>query len=81
VVETLHELRAAGVEAVTLGQYLRPKGGRLEVKEFVRPEVFDGLRREALAMGFRHALAAPLVRSSFNAHDLFDEEGENIADR
>lgn len=81
VVETLHDLRSAGVEAVTLGQYLRPKGGRLEVKEYVRPEVFDDLRREALAMGFRHAAAAPLVRSSFNAHQLFDGEGENIADR
>ncbi len=81
VLETLQDLRSAGVEAVTLGQYLRPKGGRLEVKEYVRPEVFDDLRGEALALGFRHAVAAPLVRSSFNAHQLFDEEGENIADR
>jgi lipoyl synthase len=81
VVETLHDLRSAGVEAVTMGQYLKPRGGRLEVKEYVRPEVFDRLRVEAVAMGFRHAVAAPFVRSSFNAHELFDEEGENIADR
>jgi lipoic acid synthetase len=81
VMEALHDLRSAGVEAVTMGQYLRPNGGRLEVKEYVPPEVFDRLRVEALAMGFRHAVAAPLVRSSFNAHELFDEEGENIAHR
>ncbi len=81
VIETLQDLRSAGVEAVTMGQYLRPKNGRLEVKEYVRPEVFDRLRAEAMDMGFRHAVAAPLVRSSFNAHELFDMREANNADR
>jgi lipoyl synthase len=80
VIEGLRDLRSVGVEVVTLGQYLRPRGGRADLKEYVRPEVFDRLRGEALALGFRHVAAAPFVRSSFNAHELF-EEGLNIADR
>jgi lipoic acid synthetase len=64
---TLHDLRAAGVDLVTLGQYLRPTAHHLPVERFVEPAEFDALRAEALAMGFRECVAGPLVRSSYRA--------------
>jgi lipoic acid synthetase len=81
VTEALRDLRSAGVDAVTVGQYLRPRGGRLEVAAYVRPEAFVRVREEAVAMGFRHVSSGPFVRSSFNAHELFEPRGENDADR
>jgi lipoic acid synthetase len=81
VVDALRDLRSAGVDAVTIGQYLKPRGGRLEVTKYVHPEVFVQLRDEAVAMGFRHVSSGPFVRSSFNAHELFEPSGENDADR
>lgn len=73
----LRDLRGAGVEAVTMGQYLRPANGRLPVVEYVRPEAFLELGREAKAMGFRHVASGPLVRSSFNAHEVSMKQEEN----
>jgi len=77
VLSTLRDLREAGVEAVTMGQYLRPANGRLPVVEYVRPEGFLELGREARAMGFRHVASGPLVRSSFNAHEVPMKREEN----
>lgn len=80
VMETLEDLRRAGVVAVTMGQYLRPGNGRLPVHEYVRPEVFTELGSAARSMGFRHVASAPLVRSSFNAHEMLNRS-ENRVDR
>ena len=66
----LRDLRSAGVEAVTVGQYLQPTRRHLPVAEYVRPAVFQEYERAARAMGFRHVLAGPLVRSSYHAEDL-----------
>ena len=60
-------LRAAGCDILTLGQYLRPTKEHLPVRRFVSPEEFAELRRQALAMGFHHVEAGPLVRSSYHA--------------
>jgi len=65
------DLRAAGVEILTLGQYLRPSPRHLPVVEFVPPQRFRALRREGEAMGFRYVAAGPLVRSSYRAAELF----------
>ena len=73
VLETMHDLRDAGVDIVTLGQYLRPSAWHLPVQEFVPPERFDAYRREAEAMGFLYAAAGPLVRSSYRAGEFFLE--------
>ena len=73
VLETMHDLRDAGVDIVTLGQYLRPSAWHLPVQEFVPPERFDAYRREAEAMGFLYAAAGPLVRSSYRAGEFFVE--------
>ncbi len=73
VLETLHDLRAAGVDIVTLGQYLRPSAWHLAVQEYVSPVAFDAYRRDAEAMGFLYAAAGPLVRSSYRAGEFFLE--------
>jgi len=72
--ETLQELRrafadlaAAGCDILTLGQYLRPRAGCLEVDRFYTPGEFDALRREAEEAGIRRVVSAPLVRSSYRA--------------
>ena len=67
VLQTLRELRGAGVRVVTLGQYLQPTQGHYPVERYVPPEEFFALRHEALRMGFRYVEAGPLVRSSFHA--------------
>lgn len=70
VLGMLRDLREAGVALVTVGQYLSPGGSPLEVKEFVRPEVFERYRAAALAMGFAGAVCGPFVRSSYCAAEL-----------
>lgn len=71
VVETLRALREAGVDVVTLGQYLRPTPRHHEVVRFVAPDVFDAYARAATEMGFLHASSGPLVRSSYRAAEVF----------
>jgi lipoic acid synthetase len=66
---TLADIRRAGVEIVTLGQYLRPTAGHLPVERFVPPEEFAAHRGHALELGFAHCEAGPLVRSSYHAHE------------
>ncbi|RMH16740.1 MAG: lipoyl synthase [Acidobacteria bacterium] len=66
---TLRQIRDAGVEVLTIGQYLQPSRQHLPVARFVPPEEFDAYRREALRLGFRHCQAGPLVRSSYHAHE------------
>ncbi|MDD4881584.1 MAG: lipoyl synthase [Gallionellaceae bacterium] len=63
----MRDLRAHGVEMLTVGQYLQPSGHHLAVERFVTPEQFGMFEREALAMGFRNAACGPLVRSSYHA--------------
>jgi lipoic acid synthetase len=72
----MRQLRAAGVELLTLGQYLAPgrAGDRfLPVDRFVPPAQFDAWRDEALAMGFKAVAAGPLVRSSYRAGMLLEQ--------
>jgi len=67
VVDVLGDLRRAGVDILTLGQYLQPTRDHLPVDRFVSPAEFDDLRVEAFGMGFLHCEAGPLVRSSYHA--------------
>lgn len=67
VIEVLRALRAVRVDALTLGQYLRPSLRHLPVERYLEPAEFDDLGREAEAMGFLHVASGPLVRSSFHA--------------
>ena len=69
VESTLRDIRGAGVEILTIGQYLQPTSRHLPVDRFVAPEEFAGYRRLALELGFAHCEAGPLVRSSYHAHE------------
>jgi lipoic acid synthetase len=64
---TMADLRAAGVELLTLGQYLRPSPAHLPVVRYVPPAEFAALAEAGRALGFRHVEAGPLVRSSYHA--------------
>lgn len=64
------DLRASGVDLLTLGQYLQPTRNHLPVERWVRPEEFDTYRSWALAAGFKDVAAGPLVRSSYRADQL-----------
>lgn len=67
----LRDLRAAGVELLTLGQYLRPSPRQLPVAEWIPPERFAALEAEAYGLGFRFVASGPLVRSSYRAAEQF----------
>ncbi|MFH1143875.1 MAG: lipoyl synthase [Candidatus Eisenbacteria bacterium] len=63
----LDDLRAAGCQCLTLGQYLQPGAGNLPVQRYYAPEEFDEFAREARARGFTRVQSGPLVRSSYRA--------------
>jgi lipoic acid synthetase len=71
VVESLHALRDAGVEFLTLGQYLRPTAQHAPVREWVTPERFFDLQLLGEKLGFRYVASGPLVRSSYKAGEFF----------
>jgi lipoic acid synthetase len=71
VLETLRDLKRAGVEIVTLGQYLQPTERHWPVHRFVPPETFKAYEDAARAMGFGFVASGPLVRSSYRAAELF----------
>ena len=67
VVGVMRDLRDAGVDVVTLGQYLQPTKQHLPVDRYVSPEQFDSLAEQGRELGFLHVEAGPLVRSSYHA--------------
>ena len=67
VLETMDDLRLAGVHVMTIGQYLQPTKNHLPVKEFIHPEQFKFYETEGLKRGFRHVESGPMVRSSYHA--------------
>jgi len=71
VLALLDDLRAAGVDFVTIGQYLRPSPRHAPVERFWTPEEFEALRREAVARGFAMVASSPLTRSSYHAEEDF----------
>lgn len=75
VVGVLRDLRSAGVDIVTIGQYLRPGAWNLPVVEYSTPERFDALRLAGEALGFRHVFSGPFVRSSYRAEEAFLASG------
>lgn len=67
VIQTLHDLRDAKVDIVTIGQYLQPSKKHLPVKQFITPDQFKKYEEIGLDLGFRHVESGPLVRSSYKA--------------
>jgi lipoic acid synthetase len=69
--EAMADLRKAGCDLLTIGQYLAPSRRHAPVQRFVTPETFAAYAREATRLGFRGVASAPMVRSSYNADQLF----------
>ncbi len=67
IFQTMDDLRAAGCEVMTIGQYLQPTRHHYPVQEYVEPEKFEEYGRVGLSKGFRHVESAPMVRSSYHA--------------
>jgi lipoic acid synthetase len=68
ILEVARDLREAGVDIFTMGQYLAPSEKNHPVRRYYTPAEFDELGRQARALGFHHVESAPLVRSSYMAH-------------
>ncbi len=79
--EALDDLRAAGVDIVTLGQYLRPTPNHLPIQRFVTPAEFDAFRQRALAKGFLECVSGPLVRSSYRAEQALNRNNAGLDNR
>lgn len=79
VIEVMRDLLEHGVRMLTLGQYLRPSQQHLPVVEFVEPDVFAELAREAYRLGFSAVASAPFVRSSYHAKDLAEGASQRPA--
>ena len=79
VIGVLHDLRGAGVDIVTLGQYLRPTSHHLPVARWWTPDEFDRLAALGAAMGFAHVQASPLTRSSYHARAAAGAASHNRA--
>ncbi len=75
---TFADLRAAGVDIVTLGQYLRPTPNHLAVERFVTPAQFTHYRERALAHGFLECVSGPLVRSSYRAEQALNRNNAGL---
>jgi lipoic acid synthetase len=83
VYRTLRDLRAVGVDIVTLGQYLQPSRSHLDVFDYVHPDVFDTWQAVAEEeLGFLYCASGPMVRSSYKAGEFFVEallrEGKSV---
>ncbi|NEQ40178.1 MAG: lipoyl synthase [Okeania sp. SIO3I5] len=77
VVEAMTDLRAAGCDRITLGQYMRPSLAHLPVQKYWTPEEFEQLGAIAKQMGFSHVRSGPLVRSSYHAGDSMEFKIQN----
>ena len=67
----MRDLRQAGCDVLTIGQYLRPSTQHHPIRQFITPETFTQYRHIAQDLGFLHVYAAPFARSSFHAGDFF----------
>jgi lipoic acid synthetase len=78
---TMADIRGAGVDILTLGQYLRPTINHLNIERYVRPAEFDAYRAAALELGFLECVAGPLVRSSYRAEQALARNNAGLDNR
>ncbi|KAI8551743.1 hypothetical protein RHMOL_Rhmol06G0210000 [Rhododendron molle] len=71
VVKTMEKVRAAGVDVMTFGQYMRPSKRHMPVSEYITPEAFEKYRTLGMEMGFRYVASGPMVRSSYKAGEFY----------
>jgi len=77
ILQVMRDLRAHGVDMLTIGQYLQPSAHHLPVARYAHPEVFAMFEREAQALGFTHAAVGAMVRSSYHADRQAHAAGVN----
>ena len=78
IAATMDDMRAAGVDILTLGQYLRPTPNHLAIERWVTPEEFERYREWALAKGFLECVSGPLVRSSYRAERALERNNAGL---
>ncbi|OWM78629.1 hypothetical protein CDL15_Pgr002800 [Punica granatum] len=71
VVKTMEKVRAAGVDVMTFGQYMRPSKRHMPVSDYITPEAFDKYQTLGTEMGFRYVASGPMVRSSYKAGEFY----------
>ncbi len=79
ILQTMQDLRAANVDIVTMGQYLRPTLNHLVVERYVTPAEFDAYREQGLEMGFLEVVSGPMVRSSYRAEQVLQKNNVGIS--
>jgi lipoic acid synthetase len=79
IIKTMDDLREAGVDILTLGQYLRPTPYHLAVERYVTPDEFEAFRAEGLDRGFVEVVAGPMVRSSYRAEQVLQKNNVGLA--
>ncbi len=77
--QAMNDIRAAGVDILTLGQYLRPTPNHLPIERWVTPEEFEAYREQALAKGFLECVSGPLVRSSYRAERALERNNAGLS--
>jgi lipoic acid synthetase len=83
IFEVMRDLREVDCDFLTIGQYLRPSADQIEVREFIRPEIFEEYRQMGGEMGFRYVASSPFVRSSFHAEEALkfvEKRGQGVKD-
>jgi lipoic acid synthetase len=78
IMQTMDDLRAANVDILTLGQYLRPTPNHLPVERYVTPAEFEAYRVEGLERGFIEVVAGPMVRSSYRAEQVLQKNNVGL---
>jgi lipoic acid synthetase len=78
MVRAFEDLRASGVDFLTVGQYLRPSEAHLPVVRYWHPDEFQALEAAAYALGFEHVAAGPLVRSSYHADEAVQHDRPGV---
>ncbi len=78
IAEAMADIRAAGVDILTLGQYLRPTPNHLPIERWVTPQEFEAYREQALAKGFLECVSGPLVRSSYRAERALERNNAGL---
>ena len=71
IIQSMKDLREAGCNILTIGQYLRPSDWHLPINNFVEPAKFKYFEQKALEFGFLYCASGPFVRSSYRAGELF----------
>ncbi|MDA0705156.1 MAG: lipoyl synthase [Proteobacteria bacterium] len=79
ILQTMDDLRAANVDILTLGQYLRPTPNHLAVERYVTPAEFEAYRQEGLEKGFLEVVAGPMVRSSYRAEQVLQKNNVGLS--